>query len=421
MAVALRRAMPLISIALPTHRRAHLLQTALKSVVDQVGFHDFELVVSDNSADACAEPTVRAFSDPRIRYVNTGKDLDVYASWNFAIDQARGRYTFLFADDDAFLPDGLAKIHAALVRYQMPDYLGLSVGWYSRPGFRRAPTNAVKFDENYTREGLEPPARLLREYFAFARPSFSATYVLVDESVRAKIRSRGLPLFLPLFPDYALQGMALAFARTAAGMCEPTLVHGYAVESLGEHYCYPRKNIAWPAPAGESKVFRHSPVGGYTFSNGRLETMLRVQEALPETAPIDIDGIAFLTLYGRELLFEGTWRDVTRDAEEYIRYVRSLGEPQKTQVLTALKGPLLQLCAMVELRVWEHATIGPDEWLRGDEHGFDDIVSAAKKGRDIYEAKRRRAEVFKETVRRASGGEASTTTITAANKEGSPQ
>src|SRR5262245_3190200 len=35
--------MPLISIVLPTHRRAHLLETALRSVVNQVGFDDFEV------------------------------------------------------------------------------------------------------------------------------------------------------------------------------------------------------------------------------------------------------------------------------------------------------------------------------------------------------------------------------------------
>jgi glycosyltransferase involved in cell wall biosynthesis len=412
--------MPLISIVLPTHRRPHLLKTALASIMQTTGFDDYEVVVGDNSADASAEPVVKAFDDSRIRYFNSGKDLDIYGSWNFAIGNAKGNYTFLFADDDAFLPDGLAKIAEALERYRMPDYLGLTAGWYSRPGFKRGPENAIKFDENYTREGLEPPAALLREFFGFGRPSFSPTYTMVNEAVRDRIRARNLPLFLPLFPDYSLQAMALAVAKTAAGMKEPTLIHGYAVESLGEQYCYPRKNIVWPAPAGEDKVFRHSPVHGYTFSNGRLETMLRVQEALPETAPIDIDGIAFLKFYGRELLFEATWRDVTKDAEEYVRYVRSLGEPHKTQAFTAMKGPLLQLCAMVELRAWEHTQIGPDEWMQGSEQGFDDIVSAAQKGRELYEAKCRRAEVLREAIRRATDAPRSTSGAFTTSEEGSP-
>jgi hypothetical protein len=276
------------------------------------------------------------------------------------------------------------------------------LGCYARPGFGRAPANTLKFDETWQREGLEPPAALAREYFAFGRPSFSATYMLIDEAIRERIRSRGLPLFLPLFPDYALQGMALCLAKSAASMHEPTLIHGYAVESLGEHYCYPRKNIAWPAPAGEARVFQHSPVGGYTFSNGRLETMLRVQHALPETAHIEIDGVAFLAAYGRELVMEGTWRDVTQNAEEYIRYIRSLREPQKTQVMSKLKGPLLQLCALVEMRAWEKLSVGPDEWIRGDEHGFDDIVGAASHARELYQARCTRAEVLKESVRRAN-------------------
>jgi len=394
--------MPLISIVLPTHRRAHLLESALQSVVVQQGFDDFEVVVSDNSHDACAEATVKRFDDRRIRYVNTGRDLDVYASWNYAVNQARGRYTFLFADDDAFLPDGVAKIAESLERYKMPDYLGLTCGWYARQTFRRGPPNAVRFEESYQRQGLEEPEKLLREYFAFGRPSFSATYVLVDESVRDKIKARNLPVYLPLFPDYALQGVALAFARTAASMREPTLIHGYAVESLGEHYCYPRKKLEWPAPAGEDKVFRHSPLSGYTFGNGRLETMLRIQEALPETAHIDIDGLAFLAHYGKELVVEGTWRDVTQNAEEYIRYIRQLAEPHKTQMLTKLRGPLLQLCALVEMKAWEHIHVGPEEWLRGDEYEFSDIVGAAAKARDLYERKCQRASTIQESLRRVN-------------------
>ncbi len=412
--------MPLISIVLPTHRRAHLLQTALASITAQSGFDDFEVVVGDNSADACAEATTRRFDDPRIRYFNTGRDLDVYASWNFAAQQATGKYTFLFADDDAFLPDGLARIHAALERYHMPDYLGVTAGWYARPSFKRGIPNSVRFEDSYAREGLEDPQKLLREYFAFGRPSFSATYVLIDESVRDEIRARKLPLYLPLFPDYALQGVALAFARTAAGMREPTLMHGYAVESLGEHYCYPRKNLEWPAPAGEDQVFRHSPLKGYTFGNGRLETMLRVQEALPETAHIDIDGMAFLAHYGRELVGEATWRDITKDAEGYIRYVRSLSEPQKTQMLTALRGPLLQLCALVELRSWDHVRVGPEEWLRGDEYDFEDILGAAARARGLYEAKCERTAVLKESVRRVNEPQQSGVAFSVATPERTP-
>jgi hypothetical protein len=95
---------------------------------------------------------------------------------------------------------------------------------------------------------------------------------------------------------------------------------------------------------------------------------------------------------------------VTRDAEEYIRYVRSLREPQKTQVMGSLRGPLLQLCALVELCAWDHMKVGPDEWLRGDEYGFEDIVGAAAKARELYEAKRERAKVWKESVRLANEG-----------------
>ncbi len=393
--------MPLISITLPTHRRPHLLETAIASVVGQVGFDDFELVVSDNSADACAEETVQKFKDPRVRYVNTGKELDVYASWNFAVDQARGRYTFLFADDDAFLPDGLERIHAALQRYAMPQYLGLSVGWYARPTFLRGKANSLRVDEKFAREGLAEPEQLLKEYFGFGRPSASATYVLLDEAVRQRIRERGLPIYLPLFPDYALQGMALALCDSAANMKEPTLLHGYASESLGEHYCYPRKNIAWPAPAGETSVFRHSPVSGYTFSNGWLETMLRVQAALPEVGMLDIDAVTFMRAYAGELLSEGTWRDTSADTEQFLQYLEQLPQDGSAEVFATIGQLVLQLHAMLETQPWKNIRVGPDEWLRGDEYGFTDILGAAAQAADIYERKRRRASELNELVRLA--------------------
>lgn len=393
--------MPLISIVMPTHRRPHLLQTALKSALEQQDFSDYEVLVCDNSADQSAAETVARFSDARVRYLTTGTDLDIYGSWNYAVERAAGRYTFLFADDDALLPNGLATIRDALTRYRMPEFLGLVSGWYTRPGFKRGPGNAVRFEDSWNREGAFQPEQLLREYFMFGRPSFSATYLLIDQPVREALKQRGVPIYLPLFPDYALQGAALAVAKSAAVMSEPTLLHGYAAESLGEQYCYPRKKLEWPAPAGEEKVFKFSPVSGYTFQNGRLETMLRVQEALPEVAHLPIDVATFLQLYGRELVVEGTWRDVTQNAAELMAYLETLEEPGRTQVFAKLRPLLVQLLGVVELRAWEVLHDLQDDWMNGDDHQFADINEAAQRAGALIRRRQQRSRIH-ELLNRAS-------------------
>lgn len=386
--------MPRLTIVIPTHHRPHLLETAVRSILADSPPPEVEILVSDNSQNRSAASVVERLAHPQLRYVATDTDLDIYQSWNFAIDRVQGNYSLLLGDDNAVMKGGLRRILTALDTYNSPDYLGLAIGWYSRPGFARGPSNATWFDESYTREGTFDPEELLKEYFAFGRPSFSATYLLVSSYVRETLRARRVPIYLPLFPDYALQGSALAVARSAAVMCDPTVLHGYAKESLGEAYCYPREKIEWPPPEGETQCFRYSPVNGYTFQNGRLETMLRVQHALFSVDTYDIDLLAFLTQYGKELIREGIWRDVSRNGAEYLRLIDGLEEPGRGATLEKLGALILQLMAIMRVRPWEHMTYQNDKFFRGEEYDFSDIVECAAKAEKLFQIRRERAEVL---------------------------
>lgn len=107
---------PLLSILVPTRERASKLPFTLRTVLGQSS-EDFEVLVSDNaSRDATAE-VVRGFSDPRLRYVNTGKRLSMCDSYEFAVNNSRGRFLMIIGDDDALLPDAVASLKA-LIREQ---------------------------------------------------------------------------------------------------------------------------------------------------------------------------------------------------------------------------------------------------------------------------------------------------------------
>lgn len=385
--------MPLISVIIPTRQRPHLLKSALRSVMEQKGFSDYEVIVSDNSPDKSAAPVVAPYADdPRVRYVNTGEDLDAYESWSFAYEQAQGEYTFLYADDDCILPRGLATMARALRRYDYPDFLGLASCWYSHRSRQAPPQNALRFDVNWSEEGLRDPRQMLEAFFGFYRPTFSPTYVLVGRRVREKLAARGVSPYTRLFPDYSMQACALAMAETAAVMSEPTVIHGYAAESMGEQALGARRKEDWASVIGRDDLFEYSPLKGYYFINGWLETLLRVQAALPdELGGLTIGWSVFLERFLTELFNAGQWVDIREDARYFLDFINSLSPEVRAPILARLRTPINCLLRLLEARAWDKmGGVGGEEWLQGEDHEFDDILGAAQAASRLYRARRRR-------------------------------
>ena len=384
-----------ISVIIPTRNRAHLLRTALQSVTEQVGFDGFEVVVSDNSLDQSAEAVAAEFAGPKVRYVPTGEDLDVYGSWNFALSQAKGEYSLLLADDDCLLPDALSKIARTLDRHRDPDYLGLASCWYSHRSRKMPPHNAMRFDLKWDKAGRCNPRELLEEFFRFGRPSFSPTYTVVSTRIRDTLVERGIRPYTPVYPDFAYQAFAFALADTAAVMREPTVVHGYAAESLGEQAFGKREKVAWNLTVGDGALFELSPLGGYYFINGWLETLLCVQRAIPaETEGVGIGWGGFIERYGTEIFFDGKWRDIRPDFAEYVTFLGGLPDDVRDTVLAQCTPVLRCLERMVSSRAWDKLAGHEQEWIQGEEFEFDDILSGARRATALYRERKRSQDVM---------------------------
>ena len=97
-----------VSICIPTWNRCLLLQEAMQSVFGQT-FEDFELLVCDNASDDGTEQVVRSFLDPRIRYVRNSRNIGHRENWNRCLSLARGEYIAILPDDDAMLPENIAR------------------------------------------------------------------------------------------------------------------------------------------------------------------------------------------------------------------------------------------------------------------------------------------------------------------------
>ncbi len=387
--------MTVLSVVIPTRGRARLLRHALHSVLVEDA-PEVEIIVSDNSLDDETQALIATMDDPRLRYVRTGEDLDVYQSWNFALRQCKGRYSFLLADDDSLLDGGLRLILDTLEAEGWPDYLGLASAWYSGANRRIMPRNAMRFDLEWTLEGPADPRKMLNEFCCFGRPSFSPTYIVVKHHVREELWRRGVEPYLPAYPDFAFNALALALSKSAHVMRVPSLLHGYAPESLGENAFGPRDKLEWAPPAGEEVLFRLSLLKGYYFINGWMETVLRCHEALPDMLEgISIPWAGFLNQYCHQMYAEGHWRDVTLDVNAYAQFVHSLPQQVRREVLLDI-GPIFKkLQRVLETEVWRHNQGQSDAWWDGRKFGFENITQCAAVAGPLYERAWRSAQLQK--------------------------
>jgi len=104
---------PLVSIVLPTYKRAHLLAQAMRSVLDQTYAHLELIVVDDNSPDDTAS-VVRSFDDPRIRYVKNDPNLKLPRALNRGFAMARGNYLTWTSDDNLLAPAAIERMVGVL-------------------------------------------------------------------------------------------------------------------------------------------------------------------------------------------------------------------------------------------------------------------------------------------------------------------
>ena len=104
---------PLVSIVLPTYKRAHLLAQAMRSVLGQTYAHLELIVVDDNSPDDTAE-VVASFDDARIRYVKNEPNLKLPRALNRGFAMARGDYLTWTSDDNLLAPTAVERMVDAL-------------------------------------------------------------------------------------------------------------------------------------------------------------------------------------------------------------------------------------------------------------------------------------------------------------------
>jgi len=93
---------PLISVIMPTYNRKWLVGRSINSLLTQ-SYKNIEIVLVNDAGEDVQE-VVDQFHDPRIKYFQNEKNLDLAGTRNVALHHVTGNYICLLDDDDIHLP-----------------------------------------------------------------------------------------------------------------------------------------------------------------------------------------------------------------------------------------------------------------------------------------------------------------------------
>ena len=111
-----------VAAIVPTHDRADLLTTTLRSVLWQRGV-SLEVVVVDDGSSEAMDTVVERVGDPRVRVVRNETPEGVCAARNRGAAETDARWLAFCDDDDLWAPDKLAR-QVAAAEQQLTGALG---------------------------------------------------------------------------------------------------------------------------------------------------------------------------------------------------------------------------------------------------------------------------------------------------------
>lgn len=143
---------PLLTIAIPTYNRAGCLKELLSVLADQLKNEPrAELIISDNASPDDTPSVVRDFvhRGPRVRYIRNAQNIGPDANFLQCFEQARGKYVWIFSDDDLILPGGLDKIltYCASAEYDLIWVSSYSFGKLHKPRAVQARHDAIEVSD----------------------------------------------------------------------------------------------------------------------------------------------------------------------------------------------------------------------------------------------------------------------------------
>lgn len=116
---------PIVSVCIPTYKRADSLKSTILSAVHQIGINDYNIIVVDNNPERNdeTERLIQSLSVPRLKYYKNASNLGMFGNHNRAVELSDGKYTLFIHDDDMLFPDYLNLAVDILEKNEKIDFL----------------------------------------------------------------------------------------------------------------------------------------------------------------------------------------------------------------------------------------------------------------------------------------------------------
>lgn len=388
--------MAFFSICIPTHNRTETLLQTVSTILAQ-SFKDYEIVVSDNASTPSAEGPVLALNDPRIRYYRHESPIDGKDNWDFAMQQARGDFVLLMADDDGLVPSALERV-AHFISETGSEIVQVGHARYSHPkisGPNKGISNSLikpsftgkyyEYDSIELAKGTFygwgiGSGRASIDRFPQSHPSGS----FMKRELLQKVRDRIGWILTTNLGDVGF--MNLLFHTDKAFFIDlPLAIVGVDVnreingplKGRRRVYDYNKRSIAF------------SPFKATTFNNLAVEAHLQVLNANKDMMK-GFDGTLsdlFYINHFFEIIHDRVWdRRKAHDFMEWLNIIVRLPKERRNRILAKcvvkfnyrLLRDTLSGCKSAMKKIFSKSPGGYFErweWMKGEEYGFNDMLS----------------------------------------------
>lgn len=159
------KALPRVSVLIPTFNCAVYLDEAIKSVLEQT-FQDFELIIVDNDSNDGSENVVKKYLvDERVKYYRNPTNIGLVRNFNKCLEYAKGDFIKFLCADDKFAPELLAKFVAIMDEYPQVSLVTSNKEFFGLPSEQR------RIPFSYLQDGRKIIYSTLQDYNWIGEPT----------------------------------------------------------------------------------------------------------------------------------------------------------------------------------------------------------------------------------------------------------
>ena len=168
------RALPVLSLCVPTYKRPLLLSQSLRAILSQLTpamAGQVEVVVLDNaSPDETPQVVAKAQADfPAAAVRSVRRPVNIGADANFldAVQQAQGEFVYLLSDDDVLLPGAVETLLGLIARHPDFDAFALNVRLFHADPMEEGTAQPFILEEDLVTYSRDEALTLLNTHLVF--------------------------------------------------------------------------------------------------------------------------------------------------------------------------------------------------------------------------------------------------------------